>query len=78
MKKTFWPSILFTCSSLALAPLIHAVENKKVTLNELQQQVEQLKKAQQEQSNLADKVRELEVKSKQADQTKKFTPYSYP
>lgn len=78
MKKTFWLSVLFTCPGLILVPSVHAVESKKATLSELHQKVEQLKKEQQEQSNLREKNRELEVKSTQADPTKKFTPYSYP
>jgi hypothetical protein len=78
MRNIFLLTALFIYSSLVFAPSVHAAENKKITLSGLQQKVEQLKKELQEQSSLAEKIRELEEKSSQANQTKKFPPYSYP
>jgi len=72
-----------------LAPSIHAVEvkrvtvNKKVARNESQQTAEQLineqlKKDQQEHAVLAERIRALEDKPNQTDRIRRFDPYSYP
>lgn len=76
--------ILLICTGLMISS-VHAAE-KRITLNGLQQKIEQITKDQaaqsaimeKEQSGLIKKMRELELKLSQADKTAKFEPYSYP
>lgn len=76
MNKLLGLPVLLVCFCMVLAASAHAAEKKtvvkKLTLNELQQKIEQLAKAQQEQ-----KARMLDEKPNKETQPK-FEPYSYP
>lgn len=86
MKKLFGFFVLLMCSGLILMPQVQAAE-RRATRIQLQSQVEQLKKSLREQTALAEQERYahadrvlhgLENKCNQTDQSKKFTPYTYP
>ena len=91
MKYKYSLYVLLMCVGLgSMAPAEAVVRRhravKKVTVSELQRNVEQLRSSQFEQAALAEreryaleeKMRMLEVKLTQPDIPRKFTPYSYP
>lgn len=83
MKIVFIFPVLLMCSGLILAQPAYAVKNPKNALRECQQRVERLEKDKRKQSTTAEKVRTLDERysdSNQSSQTAqpRFEPYSYP